>query len=214
MTSVTPPESLRVDMPQWDHELLLATAFSRQPELNAVRLRTSAARWGIEVARLQRRPDLTFGANWMIMDAPGAQDPDAGRDSVGLGVSATIPIWHHKYNAMVAEASREHTAAFASEEEVAQRLDALLRDLWAQATASHEIVLLYKKTILPQARQTFEANQASLMNNTVTFDRVVRDYRTLLSFELGYHKALAQLATALARIRQAIGADLANSPRP
>jgi outer membrane protein TolC len=179
-----------------------------------MRLRTSAARWGIEVARLQRRPDLTFEANWMIMDAPGAQDPDAGQDSVAVGMSASIPIWQGKYNAMRSEAIRQHNAASASEEEVALRIDALLRDLWEQARANHETVLLYERTILPQARQTYEANQASLVNNAVAFDRVVRDFRTVLSAQLGYHRALAQLATSLARIRQATGEDLAATPEP
>jgi outer membrane protein TolC len=113
---------------------------------------------------------------------------------------------------MVSEASREHCAAHASEEEIALRLDALLRELWEQARASHKTVELYETSILPQARQTFEADQKSLINNTVTFDRVIRDYRTLLNLELGYHKALGQLATTLARIRQAAGVDHLPSP--
>ena len=53
-------------------------------------------------------------------------------------------------------------------------------------------------------RQTFEADQKSLVNNAVTFDRVIRDYRTLLNLELGYHRARGQLAMTLARIRQAM----------
>jgi outer membrane protein TolC len=142
------------------------------------------------------------------MDAPGAVMSDAGRDSATLGVTASIPIWHGKYDAMVSEASREYCAAHASEDEVALRLDALLRDLWEQARASQQTVELYEHTILPQARQTFEANQKSLVNNAVTFDRVIRDYRTLLNLELGYHRAIGQLATTVARIRQAIGVDL------
>jgi outer membrane protein, heavy metal efflux system len=129
-------------------------------------------------------------------------------------VTASIPLWHRKYDAIVSEASREHYAAHASEDEVALRLDALLRDLWEQAQASHQTVELYETSILPQARQTFEADQQSLVNNTVTFDRVIRDYRTLLNLELGYHRALGQLAISLARIRQAVGVDLASTPRP
>ena len=92
------------------------------------------------------------------------------------------------------------------------RLDATLRDLWEQALAAQRTVELYEQTILPQARQTFEADQKSLVNNTVTFDRVIRDYRTLLNLELGYHRALGQLATTLARIRQTVGVDLLPTP--
>jgi outer membrane protein TolC len=212
-TPISPPQSIEVELPNWNHDLLAQIAMGSQPELNAARLRTAATRWGIEIARLKRRPDVTLSAGWVIMDAPGAVMPEAGRDSWTVGLSTTVPIWHHKYNAILSEASREHYAAHASEDEVALRLDALLRDLWEQARASQRTVELYENTILPQARQTFEADQQSLVNNTVTFDRVVRDYRTLLNLELGYHRARGQLATSLARIRQAIGVDLPASPK-
>jgi outer membrane protein TolC len=182
---------------------------SSQPELTAARLRTAATRWGIEVARLKRRPDVTFSGGWMVMDAvPGTTAHDAGADSWTLGVSASLPIWHREYDAMVSQASRQHFAAHASEDEIVVRLDANLRDLWEQAKAAQQTIELYEKTILPQARQTFEADQQSLANNAVTFDRVIRDYRTLLNLELGYHRALGQLAMALVRIQQTVGVDL------
>jgi outer membrane protein TolC len=211
---VTPPDTIFADLPAWDYELLRGTAMARQPELNAARMRVSATRWGIEVARLQRRPDLTLGAGWMIMDAPGAAMDDAGRDSATVGVTATIPLWREKYDAMAAEASRMHYAAHASEEEVVLQLESLLRSLWEQARANHQTVQLYEQTIIPQARQTFESDQTSLANNAVTFDRVIRDYRSLLNMQLGYHRALGQLATALARIQQAVGEDLVTTPQP
>jgi cobalt-zinc-cadmium efflux system outer membrane protein len=209
------PQSILVELPQWNHDLLRQIALETQPELVAARMRTAATRWGIEVARLRRRPDLTFGAGWMVMGADSADTmPGAGDDAWTLGVTASVPLWHRKYDAMVSEASRQHSAAHASEEEVALRYDALLRELWEQARADQQTVELYEKTILPQARQTFEADQKSLVNNAVTFDRVIRDYRTLLGMELGYHRALGQLATTLARIRQAVGVDLLANPEP
>lgn len=211
---IAPPTVLQPESPNWNHDLLRSIAMNAQPELNAARLRTAATRWGIEVARLKRRPDVSISGGWMAMDAPGAMMPGAGADSWTLGFSTNLPIYHRKYDAMLNEASREHYAAHASEDEVALRLDASLRDLWAQAEAAQRTIELYEKTILPQARQTFEADQKSLVNNAVTFDRVIRDYRTLLSLELGYHKALGQHATALARIRQTVGVDLLATPDP
>ena len=71
---IAPPVKIDAELPEWNHELLRQTAMERQPELNAARLRTAATRWGIEVARLKRRPDLTFGVGWVVMDAPGAVD--------------------------------------------------------------------------------------------------------------------------------------------
>lgn len=213
LVPIVPPKTIDAQLPEWDHHLLRQIAMETQPELAAARLRTAATRWGIDVARLKRRPDLTFGAGWMVMAAdPADTTPGAGEDAWTLGVTASIPLSRGKYDAMVSEASREHLAAHASEDEVILRIDAMLRDLWEQARASQQTVDLYEKTILPQARQTFEADQKSLINNTVTFDRVIRDYRTLLTLELGYHRALAQLATSLARIRQTVGVDLLASP--
>jgi outer membrane protein TolC len=205
---ISPPATLDVSAPEWTHAELLSIAMSSQPELTSARLRSAAARWGIEVAQLKRRPDLTFSGGWMVMDAPGATAPNAGRDSWTLGVSASLPIWHSKYDAMVSEASREHFAAHAGEEEIALRLDATLRERLSEVQAARQTLQLYQNTILPQARQTFEADQKSLANNTVAFDRVIRDYRALLDLEMGYHRALGQLAIALARIQQAVGVDL------
>ena len=141
------------------------------------------------------------------MDAPGAASADAGRDVWTLGVSTSLPIWGKKNDAMISEAWHQHRAANAGEDEVGQRIDATLRDLWEQGLAAQRTVELYERSILPQARQTFEADQKSLINNTVTFDRVIRDYRSLLNLELGYHRAIGQLATTLARIRQTAGLD-------
>jgi outer membrane protein TolC len=211
---VAPPPSVALETPDWSYEFLRHLAHEAQPELNAARLRTAATRWGIESARLKRRPDVTLGAGWMVMDAPGAVMPDAGSDSFTLGVTTTLPIAHRKYDAMTAEASHRHYAAHASEEETTLRLDALLRDLSEQAAAGRRTLELYETSILPQARQTFAADQKSLANNSVTFDRVIRDYRTLLGLELGYHRALGQYATTLARIRQAVGVDLRAMPHP
>lgn len=207
------PQSIEAEFPQWNHDLLRDIALQAQPELATARLRIAATRAGIDVARLKRRPDISLGASWMVMAAdPADTMPGAGDDAWTLNFSTSLPIWHQKYDAIASEASRRHFAAHASEEEVALRIDALLRDLWEQALASQQTVELYQKTILPQARQTFAADQQSLANNTVTFDRVIRDYRTLLNLELGYHKALGQQATALARIRQTVGVDLLSAP--
>jgi outer membrane protein TolC len=214
-TPIQMPQLIQVQFPDWSHELLREIAMQAHPELAAARMRVAATRAGIDVANLKRRPDISLGAGWMVMAAdPADTMPGAGDDAWTLNFSTSLPIWHRKYDAIASEASRRHFAAHASEEEVALRLDALLRDLWEQAVANQQTVELYENTILPQARQTLEADQKSLANNTVTFDRVVRDYRTLLNLQLGYHRALGQLATTLARIRQTVGVDLLSTAEP
>jgi outer membrane protein TolC len=214
-TEVRIPDSLESALPDWDPGQLREALRQAHPELIAAQLRTEATRWGIEVARLRRRPDLTFGAGWMVMKAhPADTEPGAGEDSWTLGVTATLPIWHRKYDAMQAEAAHEHQAAHATETAVQTRLDAQLQVLWGEALATQETIRLYEQSILPQARQVLEANQLALVNNAVTFERVIRDHRTVLTLERSYHKAIGQLATTLARIRQTVGSDLPTTTSP
>ena len=136
---------------------------------------------------------------------------DVGQDAWSVGASVSIPLWERKYDAIEQEARWKHAASHASVDESMQRYDAVLRDLWEQAKAADETANLYKATILPQAKDTLAADQQSYANGTVDFDRVIGDFRNLLTLELGYHRAIGQLATALARIRQATGTELSGS---
>lgn len=206
-TPVAVPGSLPTDLPAWSHERLRQTAWKHQPEIVAARLQTHATRWGVEVARLQRRPDVSLRASWMIMDAPG---PDPWL----VGAQVTVPIWYQKYAAMQDEATRKNFAAAASVQDLEQQYDALLRDLWEQARSSYQIAVLYRETIIPQAEQTLASDQQALANGVVDFDRIIHDVRNLLTLQLAYHQAVSQLNLSLARIQQAAGMDLATRLAP
>ena len=208
--SITPPVELEIALPIWDHQMLRQMAVEHQPEIRAARIRTQATRWGLEVARLKRRPDFSVKASWFAIDSnrPPSTVVDVGDDAWSLGASVSIPLWDRKYDAIEREASWKHSASHASMDEAVQRYDTILRDLWEQAKAADETATLYRETILPQAKDTLEADQQSYVNGTVDFDRVVRDVRNLLTLELGYHRALGQLATAIARIEQSVGTIL------
>ncbi len=83
-------------------------------------------------------------------------------------------------------------------------------DLLEQAQAAGETASLYDKTIL---HQTLKVDQQSYGQGKVEFDRVIRDLRSVLHLQFGYHRAIAQLATTLALIEQSIGTDLNSLPK-
>ena len=95
-----------------------------------------------------------------------------------------------------------------------QKYDALLLDLIEQARAAHETVRLYESTIIPDAKRTLSADQESYANGEVEFDRIVQDFRNLLTLELGLHRSLGRLATAVARIQQAVATELISTSTP
>ena len=204
------PQTLDVTLPDWTHPMLRQLALENQPDIAAARIRTQATRWGVTIAQLKRKPDFSVNASWFAIDdnRPTSTIVDVGKDAWSVGASVSIPLWERKYDAIEQEANWNHAAAHASVDESVQRYDAILRDLWEQAKAADETAMLYKATILPQAQDTLAADQQSYANGTVDFDRVVGDFRNLLTLELGYHRAVGRLATALARIRQATGTEL------
>ena len=204
------PHDLVVVLPDWGQPMLRSLAWERQPDIEAARIRSHATRWGVEVARLGSRPDFTLNASWFGIDdnRPVPNVVDVGRDAWAVGAMLTLPIRRDKYDGIEQESLWKHAATTASIEEVQQHYDALLFDLWEQARAADETARLYMDTIIPEARRALEADQEAYANGKVEFDRVVRDFRNLLTLEIGYHRSVGQLATARARIRQAVGGVL------
>lgn len=209
-TPIQSPADLLVGAPDYTVAEIHQMALNSQPEIDAARLRAQAARWGIEVARLNRRPEFTFSASYFFTDnnRPPSTVVNVGQDPWAVGVQVSVPLWREKYDAMEDEANRKHQAAHSSVEDLYDRYDAVILDLLTEAGRAAETAALYRATILPQARQTLSADQDSYSNGVVEFDRVIRDYRSLLTLELGYQQAIGDLAIANARIQQAAGQDL------
>ena len=64
---ISVPINLESSLPDWSHDMLRKLAWDQQPEILAAELRTQATNWGIEVARLQRRPNISLSASWFAM---------------------------------------------------------------------------------------------------------------------------------------------------
>lgn len=210
---INSPKQLPVQRIELDSDGVHQIALRSQPEIEAARLRTQAARWGIEVARLSRRPEFMLSASYFFTDGnrPATPVVNVGEDPWAVGVQVSIPLWQKKYDALSNEARWKHQAANATVSDLADRYDVLILDLVTEAERAMETARLYEKTILPQAQQTLAADQESYSNGNVEFDRVIRDYRNLLTLELGYHQAIGELAIANAEIQQAAGRDLSMS---
>ena len=213
-TPIQSPANLVVGVPKYTVADIHQIALNSQPEIEAARLRTQATRWGIEVARLNRRPEFTFSANYFFTDnnRPASTVVNVGQDPWAIGVQVSVPLWREKYDAMENEANWKHQAAHSSVQELSDRYEAVILDLLTEAKRAAETATLYRSTILPQARQTLSSDQDSYSNGVVEFDRVIRDYRSLLTLELGYQQAIGDLAIANTRIQQAAGQDLAFDP--
>jgi outer membrane protein TolC len=210
VTSIVVPTEIQPVAPDWTLDALRQTAWEHQPDIAAAQLRAHAASWGVRVAELERRPDVTLNLDWMVMSPQKEPGMPAfgGQDSVQIGAMVNVPLWHEKYDAMRDEAVRDSVARRFSLADVQRQYEAMIAELLEQARAASRTASLYTSTMLPQARQTFEADQRAYVGpGTVEFDRVVEDFRTVLTLEEGYHRAIGEWAIAVARIEQAVARD-------
>lgn len=194
----------------WEYQLLLDRALMHQPEIEVARLKTHATTWGIEIASLQRKPDVQLNMNWFFIDDNRHSSPivSVGEDAWSVGAMVTVPLWREKNDAIESEAIRKHQSANAEIEDVTQKYQSRIFNLLDQVRTAERTIELYRDNILPQSRQTLDSDQQAYAESRVEFDRVIQDLRNVLELEIGYHRAVTALAISLARLEQATGSVL------
>lgn len=209
-TPVEPPTVIAAQLPEADFDQLRQSALLHQPTIELARLKAQASRWGVEVARLQRRPEIGVNATWYAIDdnRPSSAVVDVGEDAWSLGAQVSLPVRDRKYRAREQEAMWRHAASQAAIDDAVSRTEASLLTHWEDALAAQRTMELYESTMLPQARQTLEIDQQSYTTGGVEFDRVLLDARTLLTLESEYHRSRGRLATAIARLHQTVGQSI------
>ena len=204
---IVPPEKITVSIPKQTRDDLVKIALQSQPEIQAARLRNQAKKWGVTVAQLSRRPDVTVMASYFLTDDNRAPNPNlkVGEDPWFFGLQVSVPIWDKKYDALEEEAKHVYDASTLSIETLTDRTSAVIVQLLAEIDRGDETAILYKDTIIPQALQTLATDQSAYANGEVEFDRLMRDFRSLLTLQLGYHQAIADRAIAIAELQRVVG---------
>ena len=185
-------------------------AARRSPVLGSATLREQAAELGIELAELERRPDVSVELMWHAIndDRPGGSPVSPGRDAVSIGVGISLPIYGDRYDAINDQAAGRHAAATAAVDDVRQQIDASLAELREQLLGVDRSIGVYRREILPRAKLVLEADTAAWGESKVSFDRVIGDVRTLLQRQLDLHRELGRRARLWARLAEVIGSDL------
>ncbi|MBW3599378.1 MAG: TolC family protein, partial [Planctomycetes bacterium] len=82
-TPIAAPSALDASLPAWTPKMLREIAIANQPAIAAAQFEAEATRWGVEVARLKRRPDVSLNAGWFVMDdnRPPSAIVDVGEDA-------------------------------------------------------------------------------------------------------------------------------------
>jgi outer membrane protein, heavy metal efflux system len=200
-----------------DTRVLTAAIQSGNPRLALLRQRIAGAEARSDLARLENRPDVMLGLNYIrIGDSLASPAPaDAGKDPWALTFSVNLPIWQGRNQAVRAEALANRRAA---EHDHAGALNALRSEIAAAAAALEDAqrrVRLYGEELLPLARKAVKISRTSYQNGRAGILEVIDSERTSLDLELLRWRAAADALQQRAVIQSIVNqpfSGIQNSP--
>jgi outer membrane protein, heavy metal efflux system len=189
-------------------EILLAQAEQANPELARIRQKIDADKERLELAHLQRWPDLTVSYSYNFVNNDGMSPEANGKDQWWVGFGVNVPVWFQKYDA----AERESRAAIhqgsAELEDLRNRLAFQVQDAWTRVDTQQRLAGLLLDVSIPHAQHTLDVSFSSYSAGKVDFLTLASNWRTVLNFKLAYQQNLAELERSFAELQQAVGRDI------
>lgn len=179
---------------------------NNNPTLILLSLQKEKEKANYQLTRQDRYPDVTVGVDWINTGRAIAPTKDNGKDAIVASVSVNLPIWTSTYQ------SRENSAKshiLSTDELLAQKSQEIFadyRDIVLKYQDAERRALLYKETLLPQAKQALEILIESYKSAKTEFDRVLESQKILLHFQLEYERAVVDKAKAFNAYEELIGA--------
>lgn len=181
----------------------------KNPELQALAAEAKMEEKSVSLAKREKAPDITLGIDYIETgDALDPSTPGSGNDPVIATVAVNLPIWVRKNRSAVTEANARRTTALQMKE---NRENELRADLQLAAFGVRDASRkqeLYKKTLIPQANQSFEIALEEYKSGKAGFVDVVDAQRMLLEFELAAVRAQTDEQLHWSEIQMLAGREL------
>jgi outer membrane protein TolC len=155
-------------------------------------------RLAVTLAEKQLRPD--FGVSYMFQQR--ADQPAMN----GLTVSVSLPVFSKsKQHQAISEASENVISAERTRDGRLNQVRLAVRQQYLAAKAAEKLMSLYAKGVIPQSSLALESSMASYQTAKIAIQPVIENITTLLDYETGYYRQLADYQIALARIESLTG---------
>jgi outer membrane protein, heavy metal efflux system len=202
--TLEPPAASTINI---DESILPQWLADHNPELAAMRHDIAGRRHDVDVSRRNRIPDLMLGVEYMDMVTM--------RDQVGIMGAINLPVWPERTTA-----AREEALAGLSTS--SRRRDGRLLELEADLYLAvyrfqdaHRRVVLYEQTLLPMAREAFDAALAAYGAGQTDFQAITDTQTALQELQLTLERSVVDRFLGLAEIEQLTGRPLAGKdPAP
>ncbi len=192
-------------------EALQEQAIAARPELHAQLAAIQRERQTVQLARLDYKPDVTLGLNWINVANSGLSPVANGDDAFLMSAGINMPIYRKRLDSQIRSAEAKVVAT-------ARQYDALkdntleeVTDLFAKVESQKELLVLFEDDILPKARLTLEVSSRAYNVGEVDFLQLIDNWRELLRYEISYRRQEASLQQSLAQLERVVGGVLVSS---
>ena len=181
-------------------DALVDSARTNAPTLRRDEILIQRSQTAIDAARKEYRPDFTLSGGYGYMGSMPAM--------YEFRVGITIPLQRDRRAAAVAEQVSSLGAARSTYESTRLSLQGRLQEDFQTASTSSRLALLYRDTVLPQARLALESSMASYQTGAVDFLSVLTNFGTVLEYEMTYYDELTEFHLAASRLEEMTGTAL------
>lgn len=122
-----------------------------------------------------------------------------------VGMNLNVPIYHQKRWAAVQEATARTAQQQASLKAQIHEIAFEVEQAYQRVMESRQTLVVYQDRILPTARHSVEAAQASYIAGRMDFLRLIESQRQLLSIQDRYYQATANYHQRMAELLRVVG---------
>ena len=188
-------------------EELYAKAEENNPELVELSWQQQKSKDQVQLADLQRYPDLQFGLHWGLVNHNHRvlSKVANGRDMISFNIGTTLPIWQSKNRSGLREARSLAASVTAKIDSQRSRLLSELRALHISLQSLHQRRKLYANGILPKTIEMLKLGVADYRGQRINFDDLTSLYLDQLLIETEVLRLDAEIASSGAKLERALG---------
>jgi outer membrane protein TolC len=195
------PEAITKAAFAYSPEELYRLGLEKDPSLQREERLIEQDQYAVNLAQKQYYPNFSVG--FQYLNRPLLPE------MYGATFSLNIPVFYKtKQREGVREATEGLVSAQRSRDDRKTTLFFEIKQQYLTAKAVEQLAGLYSGAIVPQSTLALESSMASYQTGRVDFLTVFNNFLTVLQYEIGYYRELANYQMALARLEPLVGTEL------
>lgn len=195
----------KVEIPTWNVKLeeLIEFAQLRHPSVKLAEHNIGQKQWGVKAAKREYLPDLS--AQLEYVQRPNSS-PSSNLGNAWTGeFMINVPLMVKKKSKAVEQAKAELAGAVYSKSAAQNEVTYKLQEIFSKMKAAERILQINQKTLIPQTKQTLEANSIAYSTGKSPFYSYLAATQSYLDAQLDYWKSYESLATSIFELEEASG---------